>query len=235
MGKAPASQFYWSDWLGDVQLQSASDSTKGIWMNTLARMWYAPERGKLSGTREQLIRIIGCQECNFDLFLTEAKELGFCDISVTNNGVSQIYNRRMFRESKEKENNRLRQQRHREKKQGNAEITPPSSSSSSSSTSKKKIYSEKQFKIFYEKYPIKKSKKAALKAWKKNKPDLNICLKAIEAQKAEKKELKDAGEFCPEWKHPATWINKGCWDDEIIKTENANERDAFLRRHGATE
>ena len=47
--------------------------------------------------------------------------------------------------------------------------------------------------------------------------------------------VKKAGEFCSEWKHPATWINQGCWEDEIIKTEDKNYRDAFLRRHGATE
>lgn len=91
------------------------------------------------------------------------------------------------------------------------------------------------FEKFYSGYPIKKSKNAALKAWQKEKPNLDICLKAIDLQKAEKQNLRDAGQFCPEWKHPATWINQHCWEDEPIKTEAEDERERFLRRHGAIE
>lgn len=98
----------------------------------------------------------------------------------------------------------------------------------------KEIYTS-AFLNFYSAYPIKKAKEAALKAWQKAKPDLDTCLKAIESQKLEKKKLKEAGQFCPEWKHPATWINQGCWEDEPIKTEAEDERERFLRRHSATE
>jgi len=21
--------------------------------------------------------------------------------------------------------------------------------------------------------------------------------------------------FCPEWKHPSTWLNQKCWEDEV--------------------
>lgn len=89
------------------------------------------------------------------------------------------------------------------------------------------------FALFYSAYPIKRSKKKAFEAWKKTKPDIDVCLKAIENQKIEKQKLKEAKEFCPGWKNPATWLNQGCWEDEIIKTERENERDEFLRRHGA--
>jgi len=90
------------------------------------------------------------------------------------------------------------------------------------------------FDIFYSAYPLKKGKQAALKSWIKNKPDIEVCLDAIKTQTAEKIKLKLAKEFCPEWPNPVTWLNQGCWEDEIIKTEKENERDAFLRRHGAT-
>jgi len=97
---------------------------------------------------------------------------------------------------------------------------------------KRNIYNV-DFEKFYNTYPIKKSKKKAFEAWIKIKPDLDICLAAIKSQKMEKQKLKEAFEFCPAWKHPATWLNQGCWEDEIIKTEKENERDDFLRRHGA--
>ena len=81
---------------------------------------------------------------------------------------------------------------------------------------KEKKYND-GFLEFYSHFPIKKGKQAAYKAWKKQKPDLQfltICLLAIKSQKAEKKRLKENSEFCPEWKHPATWLNAGCWEDE---------------------
>ena len=81
---------------------------------------------------------------------------------------------------------------------------------------KEKAFSQ-EFLKFYKSYPLRKEKKDAFKAWMKNKPDLEICLKAIEAQKIEKQRLRAVGQFCSEWKHPATWINKGCWEDEIME------------------
>ena len=74
------------------------------------------------------------------------------------------------------------------------------------------------FLIFYRSYPLKKSKAAAYKAWKKIKDPESILptiLDAIKNQKAEKEHKKSRGEFCPEWKHPATWLNGECWEDEV--------------------
>lgn len=131
MGKAPADQFYWNDWLSDVELQSACSATRGIWMNALCRMWFSQTRGELTGTRETLPRILNCTEQEFDRFCDEAQSLSFCYFSVTDNKNVTLRNRRMFREAKDKELNRLRQQRHRDKHKSNGDVTPPSSSSSS--------------------------------------------------------------------------------------------------------
>ena len=78
----------------------------------------------------------------------------------------------------------------------------------------KEIYYTEDFLNFYSAYPLKKAKQDAFKMWQKHKPPIDICLKAIKAQKLEKIRIKENKEFCPEWKHPATWINKGCWEDE---------------------
>jgi len=73
---------------------------------------------------------------------------------------------------------------------------------------------EKDFNIFYQAYPIKKSKKAAKKAFEKVNVDITVLLSAIKQQADEKELLRRNGEFCPEWKHPSTWLNQGCWEDE---------------------
>lgn len=139
MGKAPADQFYWNDWLSDVQLQQASACAKGVWINALCRMWYNNPRGELHGSKESLIKLCICNQDEFETFLKDAKALGFCEVSQDSNSILTIQNRRMYREEKKKESARLRQQRYYDKHKPNSEsngvITPPSSSSPSSSSS----------------------------------------------------------------------------------------------------
>ena len=82
---------------------------------------------------------------------------------------------------------------------------------------KKHCASASLFDQFWSKYPVKKSKAQASKTWNKIKPDqnlLNTMLSAIEEQKSEKEQLLAAGEFCPQWKNPSTWLNGECWNDE---------------------
>ena len=71
------------------------------------------------------------------------------------------------------------------------------------------------FLKFYSAYPLKKSKAKAFQSWKKLKPDLHTCLAALQSQMIEKGFLKAEKKFCPEWKHPATWLNQKCWEDEV--------------------
>ena len=129
--KAPAFQFYVKDWLCDPQLGMCSHSTKGIWIDALCYMWDAPERGSLSGTTEQLAKLLHCSNGDIEYFIEQASTLHFCDICVTDNGTVTLRNRRMWREEKDRSNNRIRQQRHRDKQRSHDDITPPSSSSSS--------------------------------------------------------------------------------------------------------
>lgn len=142
MGKAPAKQFYWGDWLNDVELQAACATTRGVWINMLCRMWYSKTRGELTGSPEKLSQICNCTIDEFNVFFKEAETLLFCYASRNGNGTVTVRNRRMFREEKERENNRIRQQRHRGKRKSNTsnngKVTPPSSSSSSKKESKKK-------------------------------------------------------------------------------------------------
>jgi hypothetical protein len=100
--------------------------------------------------------MIGATTADMDLFLSEAKTLMFCDISVTDNNNVTVRNRRMWREEKDRKNNRERQERFRGKRKNNNGITPPSSTPSPSPKKerKKEIVSDDQWLKTLEDNPI---------------------------------------------------------------------------------
>ena len=77
-----------------------------------------------------------------------------------------------------------------------------------------------KFSIFYKTYPRKKAPKDAKKAWAKiveklgGMPDelFDIIIGSIEKQK---EQWNDAGTEMTYIPYPATWLNKGQWEDEI--------------------
>lgn len=112
MAKAPAFQFYVKDWLSDTQLQMASFATRGMWINFLCFMWEAPERGKLTGSYQQLAKLIGATDNEIALFMADVKILNFCSYAECD-GIVTLINRRMNNEWKEKESAKLRMQKMR--------------------------------------------------------------------------------------------------------------------------
>lgn len=71
------------------------------------------------------------------------------------------------------------------------------------------------FDAFWNAYPRRIGKKAALKAWgrAKDKPPVSDIIAAIESQRESEQWRRDGGQYIP---HPATWINQGRWDDKPI-------------------
>ena len=83
------------------------------------------------------------------------------------------------------------------------------------------------FDDFWSHYPKKVGKGAARKAWEKLNPDKELIadiMFSVDQQKRYKKEAKTAGEFEPPWKHPATWLNQECWEDEIKSFSRLKEK-----------
>jgi hypothetical protein len=79
---------------------------------------------------------------------------------------------------------------------------------------KKVILYSAEFELFWKEYPNKKEKPHAFNCWNKlngQRPDIEAIQRAIQKQKDWRKNAD--GAFRPEWKHPAVWLNKGCWDD----------------------
>jgi len=72
-----------------------------------------------------------------------------------------------------------------------------------------------EFNEFWKRYPKKKAKQAALRAWMKLKPSYDLIFKiweALDKQKASYDWKKDRGKFIP---YPATWLNQGRWEDKL--------------------
>ena len=83
------------------------------------------------------------------------------------------------------------------------------------------------FLKFWNMYPKRISKEKAKTVYLsilRKRPELEaVILAAIDKQKKwrETKNLKD--EFVAEWKHPTTWLNQGCWEDELPEEPQSNE------------
>lgn len=75
------------------------------------------------------------------------------------------------------------------------------------------------FEDFWRRYPNKKAKENARKAWRKLKPDVELLtqiLCALEQHKLCDEWQKDGGKYVP---HPATWLNAKRWEDELDGSE----------------
>lgn len=80
------------------------------------------------------------------------------------------------------------------------------------------------FTEFWKAYPNKKAKQAAVKAWKRLKPDralFNVIMQALEAAKRSDQWSRDGGRYIP---HPATWINGQRWEDQDAEVAAGTSR-----------
>lgn len=73
--------------------------------------------------------------------------------------------------------------------------------------------SDAEFEIFWNAYPTKVGKQPARKAFDKVKIPVETLVAAIERQKCSSQWSKDGGQYIP---NPATWLNQGRWQDEIL-------------------
>lgn len=82
---------------------------------------------------------------------------------------------------------------------------------------KKQETKERLFDIFWDKYDYKKSKDVAFKKWMKLKDaDIEKIMEVVDdyVKSTPNKNFR---------KHPSTWLNQKCWNDEIILTEKKQE------------
>jgi hypothetical protein len=80
------------------------------------------------------------------------------------------------------------------------------------------------FELFYEAYPRKQGRQAAIKAWDKLNPDTGTTAKimrAIEVQKQSEQWRRENGRFIP---CPATWLNGRRWEDQLTPPTTQKRR-----------
>lgn len=76
---------------------------------------------------------------------------------------------------------------------------------------------EQRFLEFWQAYPKKQGKGAAERAWKKIRPDRELCgkmLDALSVAKISRQWQRDNGQYIP---NPATWLNQRRWEDEPVQ------------------
>ena len=101
------------------------------------------------------------------------------------------------------------------------ETNSSSSSSSSSSQELKRHAHDVRFEGWWEAYPKKVGKGAALKAWSKIRPSDAVCaamLAALDWQRNQPQWTKDGGAYVP---NPQTYLNQARWQDEPFFTNAA--------------
>lgn len=72
--------------------------------------------------------------------------------------------------------------------------------------------------IFWPRYPLKKEKFRAIKVILKLKPDSDLQAKIMNGLNNQiiERHLKiSANQWVADWKHPTTWLNNRCWEDEV--------------------
>lgn len=92
---------------------------------------------------------------------------------------------------------------------------PPSEGATPSAAKPAKPDALEGFAEFWMRYPKKKSKVDAEKAWAKLKPSPELrgqMLAALDKHVRSVEWRKDAGHYIP---HPATWLNKRRWEDQV--------------------
>jgi len=101
MADLPYMQFYPTDWLADTRMLTAS--AKGVWIDTLAALWNAPERGFLKRTERAWGRLWGVEPERVPQLLEELEDVA--EVRRDADGV-MIASRRMIREEVERERSR---------------------------------------------------------------------------------------------------------------------------------
>lgn len=230
MPKLPYIQFFTDDWLSDEKLRLCSLSARGLWTDMLCLMHKCDRRGYLqqaSGkpfTLEQIARIAGSSTEEVSRLLQELTDSGAA--SLTEHGI--VYNRRMVRDEQIREARAASGRKGGEatavllKQNGQQNDSKPRSKHMDYGDGFGIVVSEgiegcgekgkppDDFVRFWEAYPRKVGKGAALKAWNaaRRKETAEVIISAVQEYAASPVARTD---FV---KHPTTWLNGECWADD---------------------
>lgn len=95
------------------------------------------------------------------------------------------------------------------------------------------IYLSAAFEKFWSAYPEKKSKQTAWQAFQHLNPDhalIKNMFQALADQIKQRERFQLRGDWVPPWKHLATWLQKRCWEDEVIVEKTKENQHANRRK-----
>lgn len=101
MAELPYMQFFPADWIADTRMMTAS--AKGVWIDTLADLWSAPERGLRTASEREWARLWGVEPERVSDLL---EELGKVAGIRREGDRATIYSRRIIRDELERERSR---------------------------------------------------------------------------------------------------------------------------------
>jgi hypothetical protein len=219
--KAPSFQFYPADWQRDLSEHPLE--IEGAWIRVCCALWWSDTPGNSTKPLTNWARIMRVGERKCKTIIDYLLNQKIAEVVIQNQNIT-ITSRRMVKDEHIRNVRRtagflggnpslIKPKNEPDLVKQNLVNQKPTPSSSSSNT--KNIYTD-EFLKFYAAYPNKKAKLEAFKAWNKSngsRPPIDDLVAAVERQKQSPEWKKDNGQFIP---HPATWINKGRWDDEVI-------------------
>lgn len=131
-------QFYPADWLRDTRC--LSPSARGVWIDLCCFLHDADPRGSATLTlRAWASKLVLSQEA-FQQSLTELIEMGVCNSVTLGNGSVTIESRRIQRDQRKRDSNKIRQAKHRDKDV----VTLLSQEHNGESQRQRQSYSQKQ-------------------------------------------------------------------------------------------
>lgn len=233
----PAFQFYASDYLSSSKVQRMTLEAQGAYIRLLCYSW---QDESIPADVEQLARLCGCGVRKmselWDKFLRDCFAPSEADPDRLVNPRLEEVRLARLKFSAERSASGKTGAAERWKNHGSANgsaieepIAKNGSPVSSLQSSKEppivpqtdKLSYSAEFDVFWGAYPKKSGKAEAFKAWNKLKPSKalqEIMVHAVMRQAETHDWKRDNGQFIP---HPATWINRGQWDDEIPQAKAA--------------
>ncbi len=132
MARQPYSPFFWNDYVAD--LRRHPNEIAGAWLFILKELHFSDTRGSLALTLDQWGRVLGENTLSKTINLLEYimdEKIGSVTFGpeiegndMTGHCLVTVKCRRMVREDKEREGNKLRQRKHRGKRDSNGSVTP---------------------------------------------------------------------------------------------------------------
>lgn len=210
---SPAFQCYPKDWLAMTQGftgLSFEILVKSVWF-----FWLSEKQPKLENDDEIIAFTLGVEVDEWSKVKRIALKKGIFleteDGFITAGILLKEYEKQAQRRSASSENGkkggRPKKEETQEKGLGFEKKAKKSFSSPSPISSSKEY--ENDFSVWWSCYPEKKEKSVASKSYKKarEEADAETLLKGLELYVKNKPSWK-------EWKMPATWLNKKCWNDD---------------------